>query len=473
MAGEVFWPYLLLLILALTRVHTQYIYDPLPKGWEKFCSIDGTRTYRSEFTPNLVMTLIRCNKMSEHSGIWRLDTLRETMKKATDEYAIDLHCAGEANISLPWPIKIFKVYELNVYGCKVTDFLEEHNSNIINIIPDSLRVLRLVDTDISVRIKTFIKTIQKVKNISKEFDCGHEDTIEILTRSNISYSFINDIDTVIDGLLTLGAQFMQDTKEVKHKCIFSRLTELQDVHETSLSKYHLKLLLDNSVHRELRMYNLSHNYISDLDGYILEWSTHFPKLEMLDLSHNDISQLHKFKIPLTSHATTINLQYNNISMVTVDDLKQLKKMSNVTIDLQKNPLICNCDRRVKDLISFINNDEDLNTPEFSNYQYIKYMECSSPKTLEGTKLYKLRINDLECGSTQEKEYFIIPIICLTVFAVVCLSVVVILVKYCKKVRITQFHITLPCQSASVLEEKFTMHPIAVWMSNWLISSLKK
>ncbi|KAK3603868.1 hypothetical protein CHS0354_042876 [Potamilus streckersoni] len=456
MATEGFQTHILFLILALTRVHTQDIYNPLPKGWETFCSIDGTRTYRSEFTPGLVMTLIRCNIMSEHSGIWRLDTLRETMKKATDEYAIDLHCSRDVNISLPWPIKILRVHELNVYGCILADYLEEHNSNVINIIPDSLKVLRLVDTEISVRVKTFIKTMQDVKNISKEFDCGHEDTIEKLTRSNISYSFIEDLETVIESLSDLGAQYMQDTKEVKHKCIFSRLTELQEVHESSQSKYHLKLLVDNSILRELRMYNLSHNYISDLDGYVLEWSTNFPKLEMLDLSHNHISQLYKFKIPLTSHATTINLQYNNISMVTVEDLKHLKKMSNVTIDLQNNPLICDCDHRVKDLISFVNNDENLDMPEFNNYQYIRNMACSSPKTLTGTKLYKLRISDLQCGSTQETEYFMVPIICLTVFATVCLTVIVILVKYRKEVRIimfTRFHIILPCQSASVLEEK--------------------
>ncbi|KAL3860128.1 hypothetical protein ACJMK2_010293 [Sinanodonta woodiana] len=456
MATKGFRTHVLPLILAFTIVNTQDIYDPLPKGWDKFCTIDGTRIYRSEFTPNLNMTLIKCNMMSEHSGIWRLDTLRETMKNATDKYAIDLHCTGNANVSLPWPIKILRVHELNVYGCILTDYLEEHDSDVINIIPDSLHVLRLVDTEISVRVKTFIKTMQNVKNISKEFDCGHEDTIEKLTRSNISYSFIEDMETVIVSLSELGAQFMQDSKEVKHKCVFSRLTELQEVHESSQSKYHLKLLVDNSILRELRMYNLSHNYISDLDGYILEWSTNFPKLEMLDLSHNAISQLYKFKIPLTSHATTINLQYNNISMITVEDLKHLKKMSNVTIDLQNNPLICGCDHRVKDLISFVNNEEDLDTPEFNNYQYIRNMACSSPNTLKGTKLYKLRISDLECGSIQEKEYFMIPIICLTVSAVVCLSVIVILVKYRKEVRIimfTRFHIILPCQSESVLEKK--------------------
>ncbi|KAK3603870.1 hypothetical protein CHS0354_042878 [Potamilus streckersoni] len=93
------------------------------------------------------------------------------MKNATDKYAVDLHCAGEASSFLPWPIKILRVHDLYVYGCKCTDYLEEHDINVINIIPDSLRVLRLSDTDISIKIHWIIVDDERAEETKNEKSC--------------------------------------------------------------------------------------------------------------------------------------------------------------------------------------------------------------------------------------------------------------------------------------------------------------
>ena len=433
----------------------------LPEKWKPFCDV-GSETYESDFTDLTNLISVRCNINDSYSGVWSMADLRVNLDRynnTAEKFAFDIECTEGANISLFWPMKVNNLFKLKVKNCLLVGYLSEYNSDLITIIPDSLRVLEMIDNQVIISIVTFIEMLKNVSSTPKEYNCGHEQTIEKLTSRNTTFAFIEPPEMVMYNLVEIGEQFRLDSKRITHKCDYQHLTYLDESVSSSTSIYHMSILTENSIYYELKTYNLSHNHIGALQDTQLQWSANFPKLEMYDLSHNNISALYRFVIPLHARmdqVTTINLQYNNISTFTVQDLESFKRMPMVFIDLRNNPLFCNCTDSFKELLNFVHEKKYLIISNITDYSYIKDLQCTGPDAVKGKTLELLEITDLPCDKVTETEYFVVPVIALSVTVVAMGIILFLVLRYRKEVLIllyTRFHIIVPCQSGTWNDDK--------------------
>ena len=437
----------------------------LPEKWKPFCEV-SEETYESKFTNLTALVSVQCNIDQTYSGIWSMVDLRENLNMYNDsarKFAFDIDCADGASISLFWPVKVNNLMKLKVRGCLLVDFLSEHDSHLLKLIPDTIRVLEISDIQVLVSIKRFIHLLKNVKDTPEEYNCGHQTTVEKMTTRNVSFAFLEPPDTVFANLVEIGEQFLLDSKRITYKCDYQHLMYLDESMSNSMSIYHMSIITENSIYYELRTYNLSHNHINSLKAAQLEWSAYFPKLEIYDLSHNNISALYWFEIPLHQRMhqiTTINLQYNNITTFTVKDLARYKQMPTVFIDLRNNPLFCNCTDTFKELLDFVHNERYKDISNITDYSYIKDLTCAAPESIKGRTLGSLRNGDLPCDKVviteSETEYFVVPVVALSVAIVILAIILIIFLKYRKEVLIilyTRFHIIVPCQSGIWNDDK--------------------
>ena len=437
----------------------------LPEKWTPFCDV-STETYESIFTNHTDLISVRCRVNQMYSGIWSMADLRENLNMYNDsarKFAVDIECIDGANISLFWPIKVNNLMKFQVRGCLLVDYLSEHDSEILKLIPDSLRVLEISDIQILISINTFIHLLKNTKNTPEEYNCGHQTTVEKMTTRNVSFTFLEPPETVFANLMEIGEQFLLDSKRIAYKCDYQHLMYLDESMSSSMSVYHMSIISESAIYHELRTYNLSYNSINALKAAQLEWSAYFPKLEMYDLSHNDISALYWFELPLhqrMDRITTINLQYNNITTFTVKDLERFKQMPMVFIDLRNNPLFCNCTDSFKELLDYVHVGRYKNISNIADYSYIKDLTCAAPESVMGKTLGTLGIDDLPCDKVfiteSETEYFVVPVVTLSVAVVLLAIIVLVILKYRKEVLIilyTRFHIIVPCQSSNFNDDK--------------------
>ena len=458
------------------KIETDMIYDKrnksfdsrkyvLPEIWEPFCDV-SEETYESIFTNHTDLISMRCTIDQTYSGVWSMADLRENLNMYNDsarKFAVDIDCVDGANISLFWPIKVNNLMKFQVRGCLLVDYLSEHDSDILKLIPDSLRVLEISDIQILISIKTFIHLLENTKDTPEEYNCGHQTTVEKMTTRNVSFTFLESPETVFANLMEIGEQFLLDSKRIAYKCDYQHLMYLDESMSNSMSVYHMSIISESAIYHELRTYNLSHNSINALKAAQLEWSSYFPKLETYDLSHNNISALYWFELPLhqrMDRITTINLQYNNITAFTVKDLARFKQMPMVFIDLRNNPVFCNCTDTFKELLDYVHKGRYKDISDIADYSYIKDLTCAAPVSVKGRTLGTLQIGDLPCDKVviteSETEYFVVPVVALSVAVVLLAVILLVILKYRKEVLIilyTRFHIVVPCQSSNWNDDK--------------------
>ena len=428
-------------------VHDRY---QLPDAWKQFCRVSTDKFYESKFTNRTRLTTVHCEISEASSGIWAMQVLRDNLNqynKSGQAFAVEIHCNGNSNISLSHPMQIYNLYTISVKGCIIEDYFAEQLSSELETTPDTVRVMEFRDNVVVISVRNYINTLKNVKNIKKEFDCTHDDTVESMSNRNISYSFLMDIDPFeIDDFNVLGEQFMADVKRIDHKCNFRHLMVLDQGNTKSRSIYHMDLMAENSFYDELLVYNFSYNYIKALDDQQLKWSTRFPKLELFDLSHNEISDIYMFKTPLhnTNRVTTINLQYNNISTITVRDLQNFRDIPMMFIDLRNNPIDCNCSDSMTELLRYIHNGEHLKISHLVNYSYIGELKCVWPLHVQGKMLADLT-EDMVCEV--EVEYFLVPLVSLSIAIVVICLIMFVVLRFRQEINIilfTRFNIIVPC-----------------------------
>lgn len=426
----------------------------LPDIWKDFCKINEDKFYESKFTNRTRLTTIECYIDQSSSGIWAMQDLRESLEQFNGSnlaFSIDIQCDYRSNISLSHPMQIYTVYEVSVKGCVIMDYFAEQLSPALDTTPDSLRKMTFRDNVVMISVRSYIHTMKNVKYIKKAFDCTQDETIEYLSNRNTSYEFQMDLDpTEMEDLSLLGEQFMADVKRLDHTCNFRHLMVLDQGNSASRAIYHIDLMTENSFYDELLVFNFSYNYIKALDDQQLKWSTRFPKLEVFDLSHNEISDIYMFKVPLhsTNRVTTINLQYNNISQITVKDLQNFKDLPMMFIDLRNNPIDCNCSESMRELLRFIQNGEHLKISNLTDYSYIAELQCSRPSSVAGIALGDLPDN-LICRIEVETEYFIVPLVCMSVAIVILVLVLLAILRYRQEINIilfTRFNIIVPCHA---------------------------
>lgn len=426
----------------------------LPQLWTKFCTVFQNATYESVFTPKMNMTSIKCTVTAKYSGLWTMADLRENLqlyKDSNRSFDVTIHCRSVSNVSLSWPFKVDTLTRFEVRDCVILDFLAEHGTEYVEKTPDSLRVLKMWNCKIVVSITRLIEMTKNIKHVSKSFDCGQHATIEDMSTRNVSYDFLEDLKYILTKLTEHGADFVLDTHRITHKCDFQHLMYMDESHSSSRSVYHMDLMTDSSIYYQLRTYNVSYNYIKVLQDQHLEWSRHFPNLDLLDISHNNVSKLYQFAVPLRTNLdkiTTVNLQYNQISTISVNDLDRFKQMPMVFIDLRNNHMNCNCSETLKELLKYIKAGRHLHISNLSDYRYLENLECRIPEKLSG-RLLKSLTSDMICEAVVQTEYFLVPIICLSAAIVVLALLLYMFLRFRQEITIilfTRFNIIIPCQT---------------------------
>lgn len=439
----------------------------LPFRWEEFCSLS------SKTETNL---FYKCDIGPEASGRWKLKTFRKWIVDTNNiTYSFDIKCHGGANVSLPWPIKSPNIVQLMVKDCLIVDFFNDYNNmNEVSRIPDQLEILSLSDIRIYVKIFEIFPIFMSVGDIPKDFDCGHEDTLKVFVYRNISYEFPqSDIDFFTKqqpdtesqtpgadkpDVLGAGRELLSGSRMIEHKCKFLKLEHVDQSISNSKSKFHLSLLTENSFFPELKSYNLSKTGIKVINRQFKEWWTYFPKLQTLDLSNNFIKTVDIDPTSYSWHADTfnlnINLRNNNISSLTVDDVKMIVLQSNIFVHLEGNPFNCECSPSIIDLMKMIQTDSQWMKPEYARYQYLRHLRCNRPDIASGTEFINLDYNSLPC---LVKLVMPLPILIVLVVTVVILIIIIILLtRFRHEIRIltyTRFNIILPCQPAEKYESK--------------------
>ncbi|KAH3774026.1 hypothetical protein DPMN_175397 [Dreissena polymorpha] len=176
------------------------------------------------------------------------------------------------------------------------------------------------------------------------------------------------------------------------------------------------------------------------------WSTIFPKLETLDLSHNKISHVCKFQIPMhdrLDQLTTINLQYNYITTITVEDLDRFRDMPMMLIDIRNNPISCNCSEKFREVLRYIKEGRHVSISNLTDYSYIGRLKCDNPSKLLGRDLMTLTEEEV---CVPEVEYFLGPVIVLSVSVIIISIILIVVLKYRQEITITRFKIIGICKA---------------------------
>lgn len=422
--------------------------------WAELCSVFENETYESEFTPKINLTSIKCVVEKEHSGLLKMTDLRQNILQYKDlnlKFSVEIRCHSQANISFSWPYKVYSLYQLKVHDCTIVDFLAERNSTYLDTIPDSLRVLHVRNSLCLIKLSILAEAVDSIQHVKKEFDCIHEETIEETSTRNISFDFIYDDEDFLRQILATGIKFMHDTRRISHVCDYPHLMSVDESVSKFRARYHADLMTEKSLFGELRTYNVSHTYIKVLKDQHLQWSRQFPKLEMLDLSHNDISKLYRFAMPLRTNldvVTTIDLRSNQISAISVSDLEMFQSMPMVFYDLRNNPIDCNCSDDLIQLVKYIKAGKHLLISNLSDYSYIGKLRCKNPQRLGNVTLRSLT-SEMICEPTVETEYFLVPVICLSVAIVILAVLLFMVLRFRQEITIilfTRFNIIIPCQT---------------------------
>ena len=423
----------------------------LPAKWKNICTLQGTEVYKSEFTTETQLRVIKCTVSPEYSHLLNLKELNDVRNTSTDvKLSVEIQCLGYASVSISWPMKVWNLYKLFTRDCTIQDHYSDFSSANLDTIPDSIRVIEFINNVIMIPLSLFSQLLTKVDEFSKEYNCGHEETIEQLIMINQTEDFIIDV-TEFPDILVASEEYMKDVRRIKHTCDFKHLMVIDESQSTSQSTYKLQVLIQHSIFDQLRIFNQSRSYIKSLKEPILHWSVHFPGLEIFDLSWNNISGLYRFEVPVHANPTTIttiNLQHNNISMISIKQLNRLKLMPMMFLDLRNNPMDCTCGEDIEELLNYIHTGLHKSISSFVNYSYLADLQCATPSHLKGIKLGDLQVTDT-CHIETSKEYFVVPIVILIVAVLILIITLFLVLRYRQDIQIilfTRFDIIMPCQS---------------------------
>ena len=160
-----------------------------------------------------------------------------------------------------------------------------------------------------------------------------------------------------------------------------------------LIRYYFQYLVDNSHFPALRLLNYSHTDIASLPREIREWRVHFAgaPLEMVDLSDNfiqDVDHIPPHANPSPGLSTTINLQNNLISSISVDKFEEWALVPDLYVDIRNNPVHCSSD--LKDGLLQMGNDTRWAGPVMARYKHdVSVMRCATPPELAGQAIGSL------------------------------------------------------------------------------------
>ncbi|OWF48168.1 Toll-like receptor 6 [Mizuhopecten yessoensis] len=325
----------------------------------------------------------------------------------------------------------------------------------INLIPDTLVYYAITDSVFYVDSGYFAHIIKNMQYITKSAKCGPEKELMIAVNRNISYAFNKIVLPALEPIKreespNAARAFHRGMSRAAFTCNYTKLIELDRSVDKNLGSKHDSVLLQNSEFPALLVFNLSYVLLKELPGKLDDWRLYFPRMKYLDLTHNKISD---FKSVLDygiktedPSMGTLDLRYNNITTITLKQLRSLQHHKYVKVDIRDNPFVCDCGMR--DFVEFFRHKNNLTIDgAVGQYTYLQDLECQKPEVVKGRKIVGLTIHELGCD-LETTTLLAAPIIILCVIVVFLIVFIIIIIKYRKEIVIlafTRLHILLPCQ----------------------------
>ena len=189
--------------------------------------------------------------------------------------------------------------------------------------------------------------------------------------------------------------------------------------------------------------NFSATGQADVPREVSQWRRHFPALRLLDLSHNNISQLQVEQWPPKrgfDQIVTFDLRHNNMTHIDMDILREWSAVDKFLVDVRDNPIHCGCY-----MAAFIpltkNSFEDI-----AQYAYVGNMTCASPHHLRGHPLHSLKVAMLPCEVIPSDTT---ALVALSVVCSILLLAMLAVMRWRVEIRIllyTRMHVRLPCDN---------------------------
>lgn len=434
----------------------------LPNGWDEFCKLKNDSTDKIKF--------YLCDIKVQFSGKWNFLQLKDHIANKSVKYKFDIRCDYPANISVQWPLKAKNLLRIKAENCELEHYLRGYSNMNTSYIPDELEYIHFENSIIIIDIFDMLKIAGNISELDKDFNCGHEETVEYYIFKNNSYGFGNSVEKFLTtqynnnvssmnaDIVNKGSEMLPKARLIRHKCIYRKLLYVDLSVNQQTSKFHTELATENSMFPELRIFNLSNTMLPNLAEAHRKWYRYFPKLEVMDLSYNLFTELEfdpsgdAWEVP----RLTMNMSHNNVTELKVAKLEELVNMEKLFIDFSNNPLNCTCTEETRQLITFINDQSKWSQPKYQRYNFMKDMECKYPKEIQGKRLADLTTKDLNCKLELLEKIAVEAVVFLSLLSVVLIIVIIVLLKFRREIRIltyTRFNIILPCQPIETYENK--------------------
>ncbi|CAL1535262.1 unnamed protein product [Lymnaea stagnalis] len=175
--------------------------DLVPPSWMRMCKVNVSFPEPpTESRPRLnpYVASVNCHIKTDDDNRWRLMDLRNftfanNINYHTDEnnrtlhYKIQVTCENGANISLPKPMKVPGLLELEVRSCLLLDQFANYNDPLDPTIPNELRILDIRDSMWGIEAPNFIvNNLDEALNITSDYDCGQDTSLVVFISRNVS-----------------------------------------------------------------------------------------------------------------------------------------------------------------------------------------------------------------------------------------------------------------------------------------------
>ncbi|XP_014613497.1 PREDICTED: protein toll [Polistes canadensis] len=206
------------------------------------------------------------------------------------------------------------------------------------------------------------------------------DGLKSLTELNMEN---NQLKT-IDQLAFSSVRNLRIAKFCHNKLTFN-LYGIQEDYQSPFNKCYL-----------LNELYLSNNYISTISN---DWSLNAMNLHVLDLSYNDISVISMDDLQFVSNNIKVNLTNNKIKYILLAESIRIYQETprDVIIYVEHNPLICDCN-----LYNFLRYLEGRMHPKVQNYFHIipGNLTCLESNGTSEIEISKLSSKTLKCAETE-------------------------------------------------------------------------
>ncbi|XP_069114460.1 uncharacterized protein, partial [Argopecten irradians] len=332
----------------------QDVSSSLPPEWSRICRIQpGLGCIHPSTKQIVVDTLAKvhptCILCSVRRGeVLRFESLRHILQISVvrKHYAVTIGCAPGGNITLPYPMRAVGLKYIHVQDCLIRDSMADYFNTDINMIPDTLVYYAIIDSRFYVDSSEFAVTVQNLQFMTKAAKCGPEKELMVAISRNISYVFSKIVLPRVERMKgeetpNAARAFYRGVSRAAFTCNYTKLIELDRSFARSLGSKHDSVLLQNSDFPALLVFNLSYSLLREVPGKFDDWRLYFPRMKIMDLTHNRIND---FKSVLDYGTKTedpsmgtLDLRYNNITTITLKQLRALQHHKYVKVDIRNNP----------------------------------------------------------------------------------------------------------------------------------------